>query len=475
MLLHLWISMTKTKYKKYRTFHLPKVIVDYLLLRLKQNETDKPLEVEILLSIINEILTKTNQNRKYEDYPFHIHPLDSRYLKTKYGNDYVRHINWLCITSVIWNDSFYKGKTTYYMLNDFKYYYDYVLGYSNINVNFTYCFLENKEISIKTIEKQEFEENQKNRIYKEWYTIKIPITKKNSKYLTYQYEKDSTQINNAPKHIKKMGSHYRKTLEINKEEALAYSELYLDRQLEKANTKEEINSAYKRYSTRIASIESISNGKNNKTLRFTRNDTNKRIDTNLTNMASDLRPFIVGYENMAYLDLKNSQPVLFNILLEKHRKNASESLRKELNRFFDVTTTGSWYELLMELYRDTQGELSDEEFRNVCKKHWMEIAYSENSHYPETKAIFKREFPNIYNIIYQIKKSEHNKFAIALQKIESQIFIDEICRQLVAKGIIPFTMHDGLLIPKKHKEETLRVMSDVLKKHLGVVPVISPD
>ena len=102
----------------------------------------------------------------------------------------------------------------------------------------------------------------------------------------------------------------------------------------------------------------------------------------------------------------------------------------------------------------------------------MQIAYSENDHYLNQKKVFKAGFPEIYSLIEKIKEVNYEQFAVKLQLIESKIFIDEICKELVNEGIIPYTMHDGLLVPKEHKKKTLDIMSSVLKSHLGAVPKI---
>jgi len=47
---------------------------------------------------------------------------------------------------------------------------------------------------------------------------------------------------------------------------------------------------------------------------FKRNKTNRRLDTNLTNLKSDLRQFIKG--DYVSIDLKNSQPLLLGILID---------------------------------------------------------------------------------------------------------------------------------------------------------------
>jgi len=75
-------------------------------------------------------------------------------------------------------------------------------------------------------------------------------------------------------------------------------------------------------------------------------------------------------------------------------------------------------------------------------------------------------------LIEKIKEVNYEQFSIELQLIESKIFIDEICKELVSQNIIPYTMHDGLLIPFEHEEKTLNIMSSILESHLGAVPKI---
>ena len=466
--------MTKKKtksYTKYRTLFLPKEMVDLLILKVNHVKLDieNNTLINIGLTVINDILSKSNFYRDNIDYPFHVIPMDSRYLQLKYGNDYSKYIHWLKVNSIIWNDEPYEGRTTHFYLQDINTCNVMIESISkefNLDVDSlisTYCLMNNTIISTEYLDNKEIQDDIKNRIYSKWYRIKLPITKQNKKYLTRDYEEDSKGINNAPAHIKKMGSHYRKNIDIDLQGATTHAVNRYQGELNDAKSNDDEISAYKRYSSRIMSINSIKNGSNNKTLRFKRNKKNFRLDTNLTNMASDLRPYIIGYENMSYLDLSNSQPVLFNVLLKQYQKDASEELKIELNKYFDITTSGKWYEWLQSVYN-----LSREE----CKKIWMEIAYSKNHHHKQTKSKFSKEIPLIYDIIKNLKKEEHNQFAIHLQKVESKIFLDKICKELVNEEIIPYTMHDGLIVPKESRERTLEIMKDVLEKEIGIVPNI---
>ena len=220
-----------TKYTKYRTFCLPKEIVDLLFLsaHILPIENNRESEIIIGLSVINDILSKSNQNRNSEDYPFHFIPMDSRYLQVKYGNDYNNYITWLVINNIIWHDFYYEGRATHYYLQLMEHYILKTKSLLKINddkiedVIYTYCLRDNIQITLESPDTKGFKAIQKSRIYDLWYRIKIPITTSNKKFLTKDYEADSKEINNAPTHIKKMGSYFRKNLEINYAEAIAHT------------------------------------------------------------------------------------------------------------------------------------------------------------------------------------------------------------------------------------------------------------
>lgn len=463
--------MKKKNYKKYRNIHLPKVIVDNLLIKLHIGLADFDYRTEIFFSIINEIITKSSiYNKHNEDYLYHYVPLDSRYLKVKYGNSYTDYIRFMVNQGVIWNDKYYTGKSTYYYLHNLDYYINdtnklHILYSINKEIlSSPYYCQEGVEITTLPFENNEEITNQKNRIYKDWCKIKILITDKNKRYLTSSYEKDSVFINNAPNHIKKMGSHFRKTFKLHHEEALRFIEEQYTINIGLDATDDYRNKITQKYTSRLSSILAINNGKVNKTLKFSKNSANNRIDTNLTFMASELRQFIIGYENMVYFDLKNSQPVMLTILLKEHYKDANAALKLEIDDYFKHTTQGLWYEHLQELYNNTRDE---------SKELWMCIAYSKNDTYKQVKNIFKKFYPGINKIIESYKVKNHADFSNTLTQIESSVFIDGICRELVNQKIIPYTIHDSVIVPKNDKDKTLAIMQMVLKKHLGVVPIIS--
>ena len=467
------------KYVKYRRMILPKILVDVLFLKLRNINTEKlnPKKfINIGISMFHEILSKSPIYKVDANGDFII-PYYSKVLQQRYGDDYNEYLRVLSVSSIINRTQYYKeGQSMHYSIGDFNTYTDRLLLFENINkgkgitidiykdIITPYCYENNIEITPIHLTNKGMYDDVKNRnLFTEWYEIKMVIDKQSKKYLTRDFDEDARVINNSIAHVKRMGSYYKKNLKIRYDDAVDYTYNNYLNELNDSNTEDDVKRAENRFFSRIISLQAIDNGSNNKSLRFRRNTTNFRIDTNLTNLASELRKFIVGYEDMAYLDLANSQPVFFNILLSQLLDNASDDLRIEIERYRDLTLSGIWYEELAKIYETS---------KDVAKKIWMEIAYSQNKSYKKHKKKFRNVFPEISAIIEKYKESNHADFSIELQKIESHVFIDKIAKKMVSEGIVPFTIHDAILVGKEHKERALDIMKVILTNELGGCPVI---
>ncbi len=472
---HYFANDMKKGYTKYKTIYLPQPIVEAIIINHKFSEEQDKIYLDICFDMVNNIIEKSSFIKNYNKYLDLYAPMSSLYLKKRYNDKYKTHKDFLFLNNIIYVDNSFKGKATYFYLQSIKTYnklienrIDILKEDKNFNeeLYISYCFRFNIQLDVLDTIKYGDLLNRKNRIYCSWYKIRVPITNKNKSFFVKDYEEDSKFINNAPKHIKKMGSHFRKHFVLDTDKALYHIETQYLNESENASNSEEKQKADNRYFSRICSIRAIENGRNNKSLRFNRNSTNNRLDTNLTNMASDLKPFIVGWENMVYLDLKNSQPVLFNTILKGYFENGTEELKNEIKKYREATLRGKWYETLQDVYNQD---------RESSKDIWMMIAYSKNASYKDLKSPFKNEFPNIYKIISNIKKTNHKDFAINLQKLESKVFIDTICRKLVEENIIPFSVHDALIVKKEEVRRTKEIMEEVLFEYLGGIPKISKE
>lgn len=236
---------------------------------------------------------------------------------------------------------------------------------------------------------------------------------------------------------------------------------------------------------------------------FKRNTTNGRLDTNLTNLKSDLRQFIKG--DYVSIDSKNSQPFLLSkltdtiinnnstlccilsnanlsksfgvralqkvlLIHQKHLKQPFSPNLVNLSLFKKSTTDGAFYEGFMEQYGNGIE-------RNKVKDIMFNVLFSEDKIYDKKnrwrdkdKDIFSSIYPFVFEVIKILKKKDHAMLAIFLQQLESYIFIDCIAKKLVENGIIPFTIHDSVIVKSKDQTKALKIIQSIFKKQLGVVP-----
>lgn len=285
--------------------------------------------------------------------------------------------------------------------------------------------------------------------------------------------------------FKMMKAYFKKNFKIDYNKALKYLEDNLSK------GKISIN----QFNTRFITINMI----NDEELYFNQNKTNNRIDSNLTNLSSDIRKFLFDTK-FHHIDCKNSQPSLINIVLEfimtqnqyghsslgetvdniltKHltqkelgklRKSPfrNKKAKEEFFRFKNDTLKNDLYLKLQENFQEYYGKIIP---RKEIKTIMYKVFFSNNYSYIKEKEIFKKSYPIIYQIIYNMKQEKHNRFALCLQNIESHIFIDRICKKLCQEGIIPMTIHDSVIVPEKDIERTLEIMKDVYYEILNDTP-----
>lgn len=294
-----------------------------------------------------------------------------------------------------------------------------------------------------------------------------------------------------PEHIKQMKSHFKKEMRVNLDEGLKYLENQLKNDLISMN----------QYNVSVISLHAI----DDKELYFKINSTNGRIDSNITNLKSELRKYIIG--EYKHIDCQNSQPLIINFItkhietqnqinvvpnilddssLEDDREkilskeltakdlnylkffpNMNKKALKEFEKFSADTFNSDFYSTIMADYEKLYGKMID---RKEVKEIIYKVFFSKNWSYKEEKKIFKKLYPTIYSIIYNLKRVKHNRFAICLQRIESEIFIQRICKCLVEEGIIPFTIHDSIIVIEQYKDRSIEIMKQVYNDMMNKIP-----
>lgn len=308
------------------------------------------------------------------------------------------------------------------------------------------------------------------------------------KKVTHYLELKKTHLSrNEEPYLKEMRLYF-KNLEMNYSEAYKYCE-------------NELNPLKK-----VAYLSSVTQLQDKRFRYFKRNKTNNRLDTNFTNLKSDLRKYVIG--DFICIDLKNSQPFFLNQLLTqiikeesnyskdtlcpilhetnifktfgikriknilKIRQNQNKSFLANLSEFETAVNTGKIYEAFQLKFGSAleRKEIKEILFKVLFSKNKPEEKLKSFIPYQKEKKKFEDIFPFIYHAICFLKDRENKLLPVFLQKIESYIFIDCIARKLVEVGIVPLTIHDSIIVEKTQLKYTMEIIEQVFKSNFDVIP-----
>lgn len=202
------------------------------------------------------------------------------------------------------------------------------------------------------------------------------------------------------------------------------------------------------------------------------NKKKSRVYNNLTNLPRDHRQYLhFGGKPMLMTDISNSQILLTVPIIENHYKihsgKGAVGIPDDVLKFKQWAESGTFYEeygkLLtpMTLTNEQRNELKVAIFRNI----W----FGENHRYvPKTKKIFRKNFPNVFKIITDLKIVDHAQFSIKLQHFEAQIMVDTVAKKMLKRPVL--TLHDAIICPdEKVLQEAETRITAALKKY-NIVP-----
>lgn len=205
------------------------------------------------------------------------------------------------------------------------------------------------------------------------------------------------------------------------------------------------------------------------------NDTNWRLDTNLTNLKAD---FIKGGyvtlkgEVLKDIDLANSQPcllanlfdsldnirVIFPRLINTYQYPALNKHEEDVQLFIRLSGDGKIYDYICQ---ETGWN------RPFAKNIFIRIMFSKAGWNSPYKKRLKELFPNVIGWMdeFKEKNNSHNELAIMLQRLESEIFIRNIYPQIRRQGYIIYTKHDSILCKESDRDavklEMERIMTEM--------------
>ncbi len=260
------------------------------------------------------------------------------------------------------------------------------------------------------------------------------------------------------------------------------------------------------------SLVAIQRFKDKRFRNFHRNNTNKRLDTNLTILKNELMPFIIG--DWVSIDLKNSQPFLlgvqiFKVFIDlfieinnnfstiyqiKDKKQFSDLIQTfgikaiqkvskinqkakkgdlvNLSLFNQSVLNGTFYDDFIKYFDGdiTRDEVKEIMFKVMFSRNVVYKNYRKTIPFWKEKKIFKSVYPVAFEIMEILKEKNHSDLAVYLQKSESYLFIDVICKKLVEDGIIPITKHDSVIVKASQQTAALKIVKSVFIEQFGVIP-----
>lgn len=180
----------------------------------------------------------------------------------------------------------------------------------------------------------------------------------------------------------------------------------------------------------------------------TRNSTNNRLDTNFTNLCKELLEIIIEDNNLVEVDLRNSQLAILGHLLYTEGIDTTDA-----KKFQELASNGGIYEYM-------QNELGLG-CRKDAKLLMFEILFSHQNNSSTGIEKFRSHFPTVYEYVYNFKEKEgYKNFSVALQQMESDMFINELLPEIKKMGIVCISKHDALIVREEDKDKVTEVMQE---------------
>lgn len=200
----------------------------------------------------------------------------------------------------------------------------------------------------------------------------------------------------------------------------------------------------------------------------------ERAHTNLTNLASDLRPFITYKgKKLAQVDLKNSQPFLFNLLIRERINWSKPEQVDEYTRFRKLTEEGKFYEFLMNEFG-----IEDDNRKEFKLLFFGRVFFDVNrKELKKEEKMFQNLFPTIFGFIRDFKENDYTNLAIQLQKAESKAIIHKCVRKIREENPDMFisTIHDSIVCEPENINYISSIIKDVFELNYNLKPGIKTE
>lgn len=150
-------------------------------------------------------------------------------------------------------------------------------------------------------------------------------------------------------------------------------------------------------------------------------------------------------------------------------------LNIRFQEYFRLAIKGNFYESLREKIHQELGVYI--ESRGDVKRNVFKFMFSEVHSKSKFVKLFEALFPDIYKVFYDIKEYDHSVLPRALQRIESNLFIDRIAKRVskeLPKAPI-YTIHDSIASTKQYIPTIRKIMEEEFVDGIGAIPGIKEE
>ena len=343
------------------------------------------------------------------------------------------------------------------------------------------------------------------------YSISPSYITKPDWYTVTQYPiKKAIRRNEMRRKSKKSYPHLEKWfdgLRMDTENAEKFIELYYSVKKEHPELRDynAIEEAYKNPDCQeIHAVNNVANYKMGNYL-FKVDKSGRRMHTQLTATNKLLRNFLTYNDQpLVSIDLKNSQPFLLMAVLDKDRwvkkskkyfsfyinnnkitnnilitmwtKYDETQYSKEFTAYKNLAASGDLYEFFMRRIHLTEDIKNTLSLRDYVKTKIMHSFFSPNrTNCGEVKRILGSEFPFVTKLMVDIKRRDYVQFSLLLQRIESYLILDIICKRISKErpDLPIFTIHDSIVTTDGNQDYISSIIKDEMMMHIGGEPKLS--
>ena len=182
-----------------------------------------------------------------------------------------------------------------------------------------------------------------------------------------------------------------------------------------------------------------------------------RLFNNFTNLWSNLRKFIkIAGECVGEIDIANSQPLL--------AANLYPDDSEEKQKYLEIVLEGDFYRTL-----EAASGKKYPDYKKLKELVFQQVFFgsiSDGNRRPLLRA-FKALFPELLEIINNMKEGQKNKLALELQSIEANLVIGKVVNRLRLLGIPCLTVHDSVICKVSDVEAAYGILVEELEKLIG--------